>query len=80
MIRNFCQRVILAMVVLVAFQTGPNAQGVDLPELQRQIQVFSGVLKEGLALDTRNGFFDIHGGRVTHVYLQNQGVLSFFEN
>ncbi len=75
MIGILYQRVILAMVVLGAFQIGPNAQGVDLTELQRQIQVFSGVLKEGLALNTSNGFLDINGGRVTHVYLHNQGVL-----
>lgn len=75
MVSKLVKSVAFAAVPLCIFQTKVAAQDVDLAELQRQIQVFSGVLTEGLELDTGTGFLGINSGRATHVYLQNQGVL-----
>jgi len=51
------------------------AQEFELQNLRKQIQIFTGVLQEGLELDASPGFLGINSGRVTSVYLQNQGVL-----
>jgi hypothetical protein len=75
MVSKLVQRVALAVVPFCILNAKVVAQGVDLPELQRQIQVFSGVLMEGLELDAGTGFLGINSGRATHVYLQDQGVL-----
>ena len=63
------------VIPLSLIQFNAAAQELDMQALQKQIQVFTGVLQEGLELDTTPGFLGISSGRVTDVYLRNQGVL-----
>ena len=65
----------LFSILLLPLADDVAAQQAEMPELRNQIQVFTGVLREGLGLDTSPGFLGISSGRVTSVYLQNQGVL-----
>ena len=51
------------------------AQEPDLPELRQQIQIFSGILQEGLELNETPGFLGVNSGRVATVYLRHQGVV-----
>jgi len=51
------------------------AQDADLAEIRKQIDIFSGVLREGLGLEASRGFLGISSGRVEGIYLQEQGAL-----
>ena len=70
-------RLILALFsfCMVPFSSNTVAQEADSEELSKQIQIFTGVLQEGLDLDSTPGFLGISSGRVTNLYLRNQGVL-----
>ncbi len=52
-----------------------HAQEADLAEIQRSIEIFSGVLREGLELNTRAGIFSPFSGSVQGDYYMRQGVV-----
>lgn len=52
-----------------------HAQDADLEEMQRSIEMFSGVLREGLDLNARAGIFSPFNGSVQGDYYMRQGVV-----
>jgi hypothetical protein len=51
------------------------AQEVVLDEMQRNIEIFSGVLREGLGLNSRAGIFSPLNGSVSGTYFLEQGIV-----
>lgn len=51
------------------------AQDVPLGEMQRNIEIFSGVLREGLGLNSRAGIFSPLNGSVRGSYFLEQGIV-----
>lgn len=51
------------------------AQEVALDEMQRNIEIFSGVLREGLGLNSRAGIFSPLNGSVSGTYFMGQGIV-----
>jgi len=51
------------------------AQEVALDEMQRNIEIFSGVLREGLGLNSRAGIFSPLNGSVRGTYFMDQGIV-----
>lgn len=51
------------------------AQEVSLDEMQRNIEIFSGVLREGLGLNSRAGIFSPLNGSVRGSYFLEQGIV-----
>jgi hypothetical protein len=51
------------------------AQEVVLDEMQRNIEIFSGVLREGLGLNSRAGIFSPLNGSVSGTYFMEQGIV-----
>lgn len=51
------------------------AQDVPLDEMQRNIEIFSGVLREGLGLNSRAGIFSPLNGSVRGTYFMEQGIV-----
>lgn len=51
------------------------AQEVALDEMQRNIEIFSGVLREGLGLNSRAGIFSPLNGSVRGSYFMEQGIV-----
>lgn len=51
------------------------AQEVALDEMQRNIEIFSGVLREGLGLNSRAGIFSPLNGSVRGTYFMEQGIV-----
>jgi hypothetical protein len=47
----------------------------DLHEIQRHIEIFASVLREGLGLNQRTGLFSALSGSVRGTYLADQGVM-----
>lgn len=52
-----------------------SAQEVALDDMQRNIEIFSGVLREGLGLNSRAGIFSPLNGSVRGSYLLEQGIV-----
>lgn len=50
-------------------------QEVALGEMQRNIEIFSGVLREGLGLNNRAGIFNALNGSVRGTYFMEQGIV-----
>jgi hypothetical protein len=67
----------VAMVLVLIFSgVSPSAQSPqDLQDMQRHIEIFSGVLREGLGLNQRAGLFSPLSGSVRGTYLAGQGVM-----
>ena len=65
------------LTALVIALTGKSvvAQNVDLHELQGNIDIFTGVLKDALDLNQSSGLFGMSLGGVNATYLYRQGVL-----
>lgn len=55
--------------------TAVQAQEPDLNEMRRSIGIFSGVLSEGLEINTRAGIFSPFNGSVSGDYYGRQGVV-----
>lgn len=51
------------------------AQAPELDEMQRNIEIFSGVLREGLGLNSRAGIFSPLNGSVRGSYFLEQGIV-----
>ncbi len=66
---------IIVSLSLLAGVQSVQAQGADLDEMQRSIEMFSGVLREGLELNTRAGIFSPFNGSVQGDYYMRQGVV-----
>lgn len=69
----------LGIVILVTASVSVvlpvEAQQPDQSELRRNVEIFSGVLLEGLELNETPNLFGINIGRINSVYLQDQGVV-----
>ncbi len=52
-----------------------SAQELELDEMQRNIEIFSGVLREGLGLNSRAGIFSPLNGSVRGSYFLEQGIV-----
>ena len=64
-----------ALALLCAATGAVHAQEVALDEMQRNIEIFSGVLREGLDLNSRAGIFSPLIGSVRGTYFMKQGVV-----
>ncbi|MCB1665428.1 MAG: hypothetical protein KDI28_06580 [Pseudomonadales bacterium] len=64
-----------ALLLMGMSAGGLQAQEVSLDEMQRNIEIFSGVLREGLGLNTRAGIFSPLNGSVRGTYFMKQGVV-----
>lgn len=64
----------LALCSLGAMSTS-QAQETNLEEMQRNIDIFSGVLREGLGLNSRAGIFSPLNGSVRGTYFMEQGIV-----
>ena len=64
-----------ALALLCAATGAVHAQEVALDEMQRNIEIFSGVLREGLDLNSRAGIFSPLNGSVRGTYFMKQGVV-----
>lgn len=64
-----------AFALLCATTGVAHAQDVVLEEMQRNIEIFSGVLREGLDLNSRAGIFSPLNGSVRGTYFMKQGVV-----
>lgn len=63
------------VVIAAIGATAVQAQEPDLSEMRRSIGIFSGVLSEGLEINTRAGIFNPFNGSVSGDYYGRQGVV-----
>lgn len=73
MITHTRQRLIAACIALAA--TSASAQDVQLEDLQRNIDIFSGVLEDALDFEEAKGLFGLSLGGIESTYLIGQGVV-----
>lgn len=74
-LRRTGHRLIALAVVASACSAVSHAQQPDIGELQKNIDIFSGVLAEALDLEQATGLFGISLGGIDSTYLYGQGVL-----
>ncbi len=65
----------LALVAGTIAAMSVNAQDVQLEGLQRNIEIFSGVLEDALDFEEAKGLFGLSLGGIESTYLVNQGVV-----
>ncbi len=65
----------LAVAVAVVSAASATAQEPQLKDLQRNIELFSGVLEDALDFEEAKGLFGLSLGGITSTYLVGQGVV-----
>lgn len=66
---------ITSTLTALGFCAGLQAQEPDIADLQKNIDIFSGVLAEALELEQATGLFGISLGGIDSTYLYGQGVV-----
>ena len=72
---SFAMKTIGALLVCFSAIASVQAQEANLEEMQRSIDIVSGVLREGLELNTRGGIFSPLNGSVQGDYYMRQGIV-----
>ena len=65
----------LALTLVLSIGLAANAQDVQLASLQRNIDIFSGVLEDALDFKEATGLFGLSLGGIESIYLVGQGVV-----
>lgn len=66
---------LMPLLTLSAWHATAQAQQEDLEGMQRSIEIFSGILREGLDLNSRAGIFSPLNGSLRGSYLMEQGIV-----
>lgn len=64
-----------ALAVVLQSPLHAQAAEIDMDELRRSVELYAGVLQEGLGLNVRAGIFSPLSGSVRGLYLAEQGVV-----
>lgn len=65
----------ISCVLVSGVAVSAQAQSPALEDMQRNIDIFSGVLREGLDLNARAGIFSPLNGSVKGTYFREQGIV-----